>query len=321
VDVLHHEPFTIHCYALGSYSFVFDDEADMNEPYLRDPNPANNSRQTTLTVKAVAKTDVKITSARFVNPPTKIPLGQDTDVILRKVIRNNGPAEPVDIAIVSNATPPTGCTVVPKNVPSSLTNVPVSVDQVVDEVWTIKCIQTGLKTWVFNESVNVATSYVSDPNLANNAVRKLLTVRDPAYPYWGDDICDGKDNDGDTVIDEDWDMNGNTIADCLDPALDTDQDGLANDVDLDDDGDGWSDASEGFMRTDPLSACAIDSFHDAWPPDINNNRTVSVQDVLLFRSPLNGAYDRRYDLKADGKVSIADVLMYRSVMGKSCAGP
>jgi len=318
VDVLLHEPFTIHCSQLGPHTFTFDDTVRVTSPGVEDPVPGNNRMVTELTITAVGAADIKITSTSFVNPPTKIPLGQDTDITLRKIIHNNGPWTPVDISITTSATPPTGCTIVLKSGPSSLTAVPVSVDQVVNEVWTIKCTVAGLKTWVFNNSIAVSTPHIADPIPATNTVRKWLTVRDPSYPYWGDDICDGKDNNGDTLVDEGWDMNGNTIADCLDPALDTDRDGLANDVDLDDDDDGWSDANEGSMRTDPLSACAIDSFHDAWPPDINNSRIVNVQDIVLFRSPINGAYDCRYDLKTDGKINAADMIMYRSVIGRSC---
>jgi hypothetical protein len=318
VDILHHEPFTIHCYQISSHTFVFNGQVSVSSAHVRDPNSTNDTARTELTVASVAQADVAIVSVAFVNPPTKIPQNQDVDVTLRKHIHNNGPRGPVDISILATATPPTGCTIVPKNVPSSITNVPVSVDQVVDEVWTIRCTGGGLKTFVFDNSIDVATVHVYDPKLINNTTHKLLTVRDPSYPYWGDDICDGKDNDGDTLIDEGWDLAGSAAADCLDPALDTDHDGLTNDVDLDDDGDGWSDAKEGFMRTDPLSACPIDRLHDAWPPDINNDRAVNILDVSMFRSPLSGAYDRRYDLTTDGKVNILDVGLYRSLLGMSC---
>jgi len=321
VDIVHHEPFTIHCYELGEHTFVFDDAVDVATSGITDPDPSNDSAHTELTVVAVTQTDVKITSASFVDPPTKIPLNQEVDVTLRKHIHNNGPRSPVDIAMSSTASPPTGCTIVPKNVPASIPGVPVSVDQMVDEIWTVRCTQAGLKTFVFNNSIDVATPYVSDPNPANNAVRKLLTVRDPSYPYWGDDICDGQDNDGDTVIDEDWDLLGDPIADCLDPALDSDADTLTNDVDADDDDDGWSDAEEGFMRTDPLNACPLDAYHDAWSPDVDNSGSVNLMDVLLFKSVVGVTYDRRYDLNASGTITIMDVLLYKPIIMSQCSNP
>jgi hypothetical protein len=303
---------------LGPHTFTFDDTVQVTSAYV-DPVSGNNAQTTQLTVTAVAAADVAITSASFIDPPTKILLNQAVDITLRKHINNNGPWTPVNISITATATAPTGCTVVPKNVPTSLTSVPVSVDQVVDEVWTIQCSSDGLKTFVFNNSVGVSTPAVADPNMANNSFRKLLTVRDPAYPYWGDDICDGLDNNGDTVIDEGWDIVGSAAADCLDPALNTDGDTLTNDVDSDDDGDGWSDAKEAIIRTNPLADCPLDAYDDAWPPDVKNDRTVDILDVVRFIPPLNGAaYDRRYDLKTDGTIDILDVVMYIPLLGRSC---
>ena len=104
----------------------------------------------------------------------------DTDITLEKVLHNNGPWEPVDIAIDATATAPTGCTVVENSVPDSVSDVPVSVDQVVTEVWTVNCTETGLKTFVFDNTIDVATPYVSDPDLGNNTSHKLLTVMDDA---------------------------------------------------------------------------------------------------------------------------------------------
>jgi hypothetical protein len=140
----------------------------------------------------------------------------------------------------------------------------------------------------------------------------------PLYPYRGDDICDSVDDDGDTVIDEGWNLKGGPIADCLDPALDTDGDTVTNAADDDDDGDGWSDAAEGFMRTDPLNACPLDAYHDAWPPDINNDASANILDLLRYKPIVAGLYDRRYDLNVDGEGNILDVLLYKWELGKSC---
>jgi hypothetical protein len=143
-------------------------------------------------VNSVVEADVKITSASFVDWPTKLPYGENVDITLRKHIHNNGPWAPVDIAITATATAPTGCTVVPKSVPSSISAVPVSIDQVVDEVWTIRCTSIGLKTFGFDNSIDVATPFVSDSNLANNSSHKLMSVMD--------DLDSGADSDGDGFL-------------------------------------------------------------------------------------------------------------------------
>jgi hypothetical protein len=194
LDITLNTPFTIRCDGLGQQTFSFDKliELDVDMQHVRDPDDTNNTAHTELAVTSVAKADVKIVSASFVDPPTKLPQNQDVYVTLRKHIQNDGPWEPVDIAINATATAPTGCTVVPKSVPSSISAVPVGVDQVVDEVWTIKCTETGLKTFGFDNSIDVATLYVSDPNAGNNSSHKMLSVMV--------DLDSGVDSDGDGVL-------------------------------------------------------------------------------------------------------------------------
>ncbi|UCH86717.1 MAG: hypothetical protein JSU97_09415, partial [Dehalococcoidia bacterium] len=176
VDILHHEPFTIHCDDVSEHTFVFDDEVGLKEVHVRDPVPDNDSATTELTVATVSQADVKIVSASFIDPPTKVDLGVDVDITLEKVLHNNGPWEPVDIDIDATATAPTGCTVVPKSVPDSVSDVSVSVDRLVNEVWTVNCTEPGLKTFVFDNAIDVATPYVSDPDPGNNSSHKLLSV-------------------------------------------------------------------------------------------------------------------------------------------------
>ncbi len=61
---------------------------------------------------------------------------------------------------------------------------------------------------------------------------------DPLNASIFEEACDGRDNDCDGAVDEDW--------------VDSDEDGLLDCVDLDDDGDGLSDEEEEEHGTDPL---------------------------------------------------------------------
>jgi hypothetical protein len=276
---------------------------------MHDPVSGNNSKSTPLTVNSVAKADVKIVSVDFVDPPTKLPFGENVDITLRKHIHNNGPWTPVDIAITATATAPTGCTVVPKIVPSSISAVPVSVDQVVDEVWTVKCTVTGLKTFSFDNAIDVATAYVSDPDLANNSSHKLLSVKDDASceaDYDGDGLCDASDLcptnpdcDGDGVSDgpSDPDGGGPIVAgpdNCptVNPTqADFDGDGVGDACDADDsDADNFRDAVELYLSTDPLKACPGGDSDDAWPLDIDMDKYVTVAgDVFMYGGKIGGA--------------------------------
>jgi hypothetical protein len=134
--------------------------------------------------------------------------------------------------------------------------------------------------------------------------------------------CDGLDNDGDTLVDDGWpNADGDGLADCLDPDMDTDGDGIANPDDPDDDNDGFTDEREIFMGLSSLDACGV---VDAWAPDIDNNGKVTIVDVLKYKPVIRSKlgvdvnYDRRYDLNANGEVNIVDVLMYKPFINKFC---
>jgi hypothetical protein len=318
VDILHHEPFTIHCFNLGTYTFKFNAEVLLKDPHVRDLVASNNTDLEELTVDSVSQADVKIVSVGFVDPPTKLPYGENVDIILRKHIQNDGPWEPVDIAINATATAPTGCTVVPTNASSSISAVLVGVDQVVDEVWTVRCTSTGLKTFDFDNSIDVATPYVSDPNLANNSSHKLLSVMD--------DLDSGADSDSDGVL--------NGVDNCAlsyNPGqTDADIDGVGDACDThDSDADVFSDAVEVYLGTDPSDNCPdVVGTDDAWPLDMNKDKVVTVAgDVLKYSGrigstggpPPSANWMKRLDLNMDSVITVAgDVLKFSGKIGSKC---
>ena len=316
VDILHNEPFTIHCSKLGRYTFTFADTVGLKDPHVHDHGPGTNTATTELIVNSVSQADVKIVSASFVDPPAKVDYGVPTNITLRKVIRNNGPWAPVDIAITATATAPTGCTVALSSiVPTSLTNVPVGVDQVVNEVWTVTCTSTGLKSFGFDNLIAVATPFVSDPYPTNNISHRELVV--------SDDLDSGADNDGDGVL--------NGVDNCAlsyNPGqADADGDGVGDACDTgDSDADVFSDAVEVYLGTDPADNCPdVVGADDAWPLDMNKDkRLMVVGDVTTFSGKIGksvGEYPevKRLDLSADGRIMVVgDVTRYSGMIGRSC---
>jgi hypothetical protein len=106
----------------------------------------------------------------------------------------------------------------------------------------------------------------------------------------------------------------------------------------DSDCDGFPDAvtvlprgRENFIGTDAADQCPTDAIAnnelvDAWPPDINDNGTVNLSDVVAFApwfnqigpNPPNPLYNARFDLNASGSVNLSDVLAIGPFFNKSC---
>ncbi len=91
----------------------------------------------------------------------------------------------------------------------------------------------------------------------------------------------------------------------------------------DSDGDGFTNANELYIGTDPYDDCPDGTWDDAWPVDINNDTRCNILDVLLFKPHLgcsvgDGCYDNRLDLNADGIINILDVLLFKPLLGMQC---
>jgi len=93
------------------------------------------------------------------------------------------------------------------------------------------------------------------------------------------------------------------------------------------DGDSFSDELEALaLGTDPMDNCANDPSHDAWPPDINKDKTVNIFDVGALRAPFGSVegqagppvYWARVDFDDSGTVNIQDVGALRAPFGVTC---
>lgn len=97
----------------------------------------------------------------------------------------------------------------------------------------------------------------------------------------------------------------------------------------DSDCDGFDLARETTVGTLATQQCAgtvtvNDEPVDAWPPDFNDSRLVSLADVLMMGPVYNQATGgdparMRFDLNASGSVTLADVLLMGPFYNKSCS--
>jgi hypothetical protein len=91
----------------------------------------------------------------------------------------------------------------------------------------------------------------------------------------------------------------------------------------DTDCDGWTESQESYLGTDPVDDCPNSSSHDAWPLDIDKNRTITVADVLKYSGRINAVpglpnWWQRLDLNTDRAITAADVMKYAGKINQTC---
>ena len=105
---------------------------------------------------------------------------------------------------------------------------------------------------------------------------------------------------------------------------DADSDGIGDACDHSD-GDGFLDAVELYLGTDPLDACPDGPTDDAWPLDVNKDKFVTMAgDVWNFRDRIGTRlgdpnWRQRLDLNMDNFITMAgDVYKFAGMLGKTC---
>ena len=91
----------------------------------------------------------------------------------------------------------------------------------------------------------------------------------------------------------------------------------------DPDWDGFSNDVENYLDTDTRDNCPDNSNDDAWPLDINKDRTITIADVMNYSgrigaSPGSPNWWQRLDLNADRVITVADVMKYIGKIGQTC---
>jgi hypothetical protein len=94
----------------------------------------------------------------------------------------------------------------------------------------------------------------------------------------------------------------------------------------DPDCDGFTTAMEGFVGTNAADHCANDTTRnnepspDAWPPDFDDNKTLSTLDLIIYVTTLNtpANYVARADLNGNGVINTLDLTFYAANLSKTC---
>jgi hypothetical protein len=168
---------------------------------------------------------------------------------------------------------------------------------------------------------------LTDVNSAGNNPRNNSGVSGPVSVPDAD-----ADGVGDAVDNcPNWPNPAQTLPAWSVPAGDTDCDGFPNTTTVAPRG------RENFIGTDATDPCADDTILNnergptfgeplsPWPPDVNDNRSANLSDVVAFgpvfnTSPPNPAYNARFDLNASNSVNLSDVVGMGAFFNKSCTG-
>jgi hypothetical protein len=179
---------TIHCFEKSLHVDAFEVAAGAAPlPPVWDGDSSNNILKNFPDVTVLVRADVKKVSFEVIEPPdgSDIDVSADVPVIVRSVIHNNGPFGPVDIQDEVLAAAPADCDILPDSDTVVLYDVPVSVDQVVDSVFSIHCSETSTHTFDFNNEVTLPATltneHVVDEVPGNNSDSTSLTVNAIAY--------------------------------------------------------------------------------------------------------------------------------------------
>jgi hypothetical protein len=166
VDVPVDEVIQLSCSQPSTHDFTFTNNIDITTPDVIDPNVANNSASTPLTVNVLADADVQVTGVT-VNAPASENATVQFQVSAQVDATNNGPYGPVNASVTStlDLTGASGCTT--SSVNPQVNNVSLGTNSVTP-TWNVTCTTTGLKTFDVDASVDFTITHVSDPTPGNN---------------------------------------------------------------------------------------------------------------------------------------------------------
>jgi hypothetical protein len=316
--------WSVTCDDYSNHTFTGQASIESDQLHVRDAITGNNSGNSPDNIPVFAYTDVK-TPDVVLTYPAQVDVDEEFEIKVKVVIHNNGPVSPLDGEGGLGLALPPDCIKTPNSFqlfnPVSL---PASVTVEVERTWTVTCSSPGTHQAIGCGRAGPVTQHVREISTNNAHANEHFTIvvgqTEPAVhagiscSILGDppeECGNGVDEDLDGLIDEEPDV---------------DHDGLSDCVDSDDDGDGYPDSLESRLSTDPWNHCPRHPFDKAWPPDIDNSRTVTIVDVLSIKPVFNTSvgnpnYSVRKDLNGDGSITIVDVLSVKPHFNKSCVNP
>jgi len=171
--------YTVHCFQKSFHDNAIRFEAGVVPRYpMGEEDPSDNVSKLHIDVTAQEIADVEKLGLIALGPNVGV-IG-DIAVTLRSVLHNNGPygdspygtpnlvQELVTVTddIVVTAAP--SCLVTPNQILGTAVELPVSVDVVLDQEFTVRCNTPGFHTIDWEDCIEIQNVHVRDPNPDNN---------------------------------------------------------------------------------------------------------------------------------------------------------
>lgn len=131
-----------------------------------DPEPDNNGASEDTEV--VAEADLGIVEFEGQDPPTELLVGQEREVVLRKVVTSEGPSSPMDAEVEATAVASSGGHVRPASITNDVPALEDGEERTVRERFTIGCEEPGIQSFTFANEISPEDSADTDPQSGNN---------------------------------------------------------------------------------------------------------------------------------------------------------
>jgi hypothetical protein len=177
--------YEIVCSQWGSFPNIEQFLVDVQPMTMDETDPADNTAENFVSVDVQAISDIKINSFSVVynrkidsNGDTVpdlavVDVGMPTNIIVRKVLHNNGPYGPTEVTLTKTAAVYAGDATVTPATDEEQRILTVSADVTVDETFSIHCLDTWagkVATWRFTNEVTIKDAHVVDPTANSTSV-------------------------------------------------------------------------------------------------------------------------------------------------------
>ena len=166
---------------------IFLEESVVTVYPVMDPDVQNQVDKQYIDVIAWANADIKVLEVSVESAPDELRLAEDVDadsivdipasgqVVVKKVLHNNGPYSPAHVALTYDAIVPPDCIAVLTSAPPTL-DLDASVTVSIFEYWDIECDEASDHEFTFVNSVDTAETHLRDPDQSNNSGSASVSI-------------------------------------------------------------------------------------------------------------------------------------------------